>query len=82
MERKLTLKDLYVGMKIKDKYQLSNIYDTWIILTRKSLDDDYTVAFIGPETNSQSDELFKQNIMICPVFNDSIELEGDMYYDE
>ena len=28
-EKKLTLSDLSIGMKIKGKSQLSNIYDTW-----------------------------------------------------
>ena len=30
MDKKLELKDLYIGMEIRDKKQLSGIYDTWI----------------------------------------------------
>ena len=30
--KKYTREELYKGMKIKDKKQLSNIYDTWIFL--------------------------------------------------
>ena len=44
--------------------------------------DVYTVGFIGKETNTESDKLFAQGNMVCPVYNDSIELEGDMYYEE
>ena len=32
---KFALQDLYIGMKIRDKDQLSNIYDTWIMLVKK-----------------------------------------------
>ena len=40
------------------------------------------MGFIGKETNIDSDKLFAQGNVICPVYNDSIELEGDMYYEE
>ncbi len=79
---KFTLKDLYIGMEIKDKDQLSGIYDTWIMLVKSSNSDVYKVGFIGKETNSESDKLFAQGNAVCPVYNDSIELEGDIYYEE
>lgn len=82
MDKKLELKDLYIGMEIKDKDQLGSIYDTWIMLVKNKNSDVYTVGFIGSETNEESDKLFTPDNVICPVYNDSIELEGDIYYEE
>ncbi len=82
IDNKFRLEDLYVGMEIKDKDQLSDIYDTWIMLVKSSDSDVYTVGFIGKETNTESDKLFAQGNVVCPVYNDSIELEGDIYYEE
>lgn len=79
---KFELEDLYIGMEIKDKDQLSSIYDTWIMLVKNNNSDVYTVGFIGKETNEESDKLFTQGNVVCPVYNDSIELEGDIYYEE
>ena len=81
-DNKFTLEDLYIGMEIKDKNQLSDIYDTWIMLVKSSDSDVYTVRFIGKETNAESDKLFAQGNVVCPVYNDSMELEGDIYYEE
>lgn len=81
-KNKFALEDLYIGMKIRDKNQLSNIYDTWIMLVKNNNSDMYTVGFIGKETNAESDKLFAQGNVVCPVYNDSIELEGDIYYEE
>ena len=82
MDKKLELKDLYIGMEIKDKCQLNNIYDTWIMLIKNKNSDVYSIGFIGSETNEESDKLFDQDNVICPVYNDSMELEGDIYYEE
>ena len=81
-DNKFTLDDIYIGMEIKDKEQLSGIYDTWIILVRNSDSDAYMIKFIGKETNEESDRLFTQGNVVCPVYNDSIGLEGDIYYEE
>ena len=78
---KLKIDDLYIGMEIKDKNQLSDIYDTWILLVKDKQTDAYTVKFIGKETNAESDKLFAQGNVVCPVYNDSLELEGDIYCD-
>ncbi len=82
INKKLELKDLYIGMEIRNKEQLSSIYDTWIMLVKKKDSDIYTIGFIGSETNEESDSLFTRDNIICPVYNDSIELEGDIYYEE
>ena len=78
IDKKLRLEDLYIGMEIKNKEQLSRIYDTWIMLVKSSDSDVYTVKFIGKETNSESDKVFAQGNVVCPVYNDSTELEGDI----
>ena len=82
IDKKFALQYLYIGMKIRDKNQLSNIYDTWIMLVKSTNSDVYTVGFIGKETNAESDKLFTQGNVVCPVYNDSMELEGDIYYEE
>lgn len=79
-ERKLTIKDLYIGMEIKDKNQLSNIYDMWILLVKNKDSDGYTVQFIGQKTNAESDKLYAQGNVVCPVYNDSLELEQSTCY--
>ena len=79
---KFSLEDLYIGMEIKDKDQLSSIYYTWIMIVKNDNSDVYTVGFIGKETNAESDKLFAQGNVVCPVYNDSMELEGDIYYEE
>ena len=80
-ERKLTVNDLYIGMEIKDKNQLSNIYDIWILLVKNRDSDGYTVQFIGQETNAESDKLYAQGNIVCPVYNDSLELEQNACYE-
>ncbi len=80
-ERKLTINDLYIGMEIKDKNQLSNIYDMWILLVKNRDSDGYTVQFIGHETNAESDKLYAQGNIVCPVYNDSLELEQNACYE-
>ena len=82
IDNKFNLEDLYIGMKIQDKEQLSDIYDTWIMLVKSSDSDGYTIRFIGGETNAESDKLFTQDNVVCPVYNDSLEQEGDIYYEE
>lgn len=72
VKNKFRLEDLYIGMEIKDKEQLSNIYDTWVMLVKSSDSDIYTVGFIGKETNIESDKLFTQGNVVCPVYNDSM----------
>jgi hypothetical protein len=81
MMKPIELSDLKIGMKVY-KEQLVNIYDTWIILYRPKtlhMDEDGIVGFIGRETNEESDALFTDDNIITPVYNDSTDLEGDIY---
>lgn len=81
--KKLKKEDLKVGMQISDKEQLSDIYDVWVILYRKTFDDLWTIGFFGEDLDTQTDKSYKNNgNQICTVFNDSIELEDNIYYEE
>lgn len=70
-------------VKISD---LQNIYDLWMILTKPSNlslnDDEAVLSFVGTETNEESDKLYNQGNTIIPIYNDSTELKGDIYYEE
>ncbi len=70
--KKYLLNEIYEGMRITDKSQLSGIYDKWIILIKKTESEDYIIGFIGDETNARSDALFNKNLLVCPIYNDSI----------
>lgn len=83
--KKYKLEDLKLGMVVSAE-QLSEIYDTWIILA-KPKNSNYkhgegVISFIGKEANSESEKLYNGKNIIIPVFNDSTELNEDMYYEE
>lgn len=79
---KLNIDDLYIGKELMDKSQLSEIYDIWIFLAKNEYSNTYTVQFIGKETNAESDILFTQGNAVCPVYNDSLELDENIYFEE
>lgn len=70
-------------VKIAD---LSSIYDLWMILIRPHnsnlSDDEGILSFVGEEPNEESYSLYNKGDAIIPIYNDSIELESDMYYEE
>ena len=70
-------------VKVSD---LKDIYDTWMILIRPKTstlqEDEGILSFVGKETNEESDMLYREDNIIIPIYNDSIELESDIYYDE
>lgn len=70
-------------VKIAD---LSSIYDLWMILIRPNdsdlADDEGILSFVGEEPNEESYSLYKKDNAIIPIYNDSMELESDMYYEE
>ena len=78
------LEDIKKGMKVF-KEQLSAIYDTWIILYRPrniDMEEDGIIGFIGKEPNEESDALYTKDNIIIPIYNDSNELEGDIFDEE
>ena len=82
--QKYTLTDIREGMRVF-KEQLSAIYDTWIILYRPKeteMTEDGIIGYIGAEPNEKSDALYNENNIIIPVYNDSTDLEGDIFDEE
>ena len=82
--KKYSISDLHKGMKVF-KEQLSDIYDVWIILYRpkeSDMEEDGIIGFVGKETNEESDALYTDDNIITPIYNDSIDLEDDIFYDE
>lgn len=43
------------------------------------MEEDGIIGFIGKETNEESSALYTQNNIITSVYNDSTDLEGDIY---
>ena len=72
--------------KIVKISNLSSIYDLWMILVRplnsNLSDDEGILSFIGKEPNEESYSLYNKGDAIIPIYNDSIELESDIYYEE
>lgn len=77
---KYTLSEIYVGMHIDDPDQLSEIYDTWILMTKDIDREGYIIGFIGNKTTEESDKLFKHPAGVCPVYNSSEELDEDIEF--
>lgn len=67
-------------VKIED---LQGIYDLWMILIRPKnsnlSNDEGILAFVGTETNEESDRLYTNDNTIIPIYNSSTELDGDVY---
>lgn len=63
--------------------QLSNIYDTWILVEEKHVGaKDGIIRFIGKETNSTSQAILDEGKPIGCVYNDSELLDEDVCFDE
>ncbi len=75
----------YLGQVVSIN-DLNKIYDLWMILVRpknSTIDNDKGIlSFVGTETNAESDKLYTPENVIIPIFNDSTELDGDVFYDE
>lgn len=82
---KLTLADLKLGMQVKAS-QLSEIYDTYIILTDTEQlpngDIIGTLNFLNNTLTNDASHLFKKGAKICPIFKEKEYYEGDVVYDE
>ena len=69
-DKRLTINDIKVGMRVF-KEQLSEIYDTWIIIYKPKnvqMKEDGIIGFIGKETNEESAALYTKDNIITPVF--------------
>lgn len=80
--KKYKLEELKLGMEVSPE-QLSEIYDMWIFLRKEYVGAPTgIVVFIGKEKNEVSREIASSGDVISPIFNDSIYLDGDVYFDE
>lgn len=83
-KKKLKLEDLRLGMLVR-RSQLDDIYDTHIILTdvkNLGFDAEGIISYIGENLNKESNAIVLGAESICPIYNDSSELEEDFTYEE
>lgn len=84
VDNKLSLPELHIGMKVY-KNQLSEIYDTYIVLTEVT-DTEYglygQVGFIGKEITDEVAKLRNEISPLTCIFNDSTEMGDDVIYEE
>lgn len=83
-ETSLSLSELHIGMKVY-KSQLTEIYDTYIILTdvidtKKGLYGQ--IGFIGKEITDEVSKLRNEITPLTCVFHDSTEIGDDVIYEE
>ena len=84
MNTKYMVQDLKYGMQVK-KSQLSEILDTYIILTNvRCAGNDLVgiVGFIGKEITEEAARLRNPSIPITCVYNNSTEIGDDVTYDD
>lgn len=86
MEKKYKLEDLKLGMRVKSK-ELSDILNTYVALgkveyTDMGLDVEGDIIFIGKTLDNEYEASKKYGGTISIIFNDSLEREGDIEYDE
>ncbi len=79
---KLKLEDLRIGMEV-DIDQLSEIYDTVIVLTSDSYESNTgTIEFIGNEHNEESHRIINSGKVIASIFHSSQLLDREVVFDE
>lgn len=84
MNHKYAVRDLRYGMQVK-KSQLSEILDTYIVLTNVySTGNDLVgnVGFIGKEITEEVAKLRNPDIPITCIYNNSAEIGENVTYDE
>jgi len=82
--KKYKLSDLKIGMQV-EKDQLSDILDTYIILTDvTNIRNDLAgkIGFIGKELTEEIAKLRNPKTPITCVYNNSTEIGDDVTYDE
>lgn len=82
MDTKLKLQDLKKGMTVRFD-QLTDIYDVWILVEEEAVNSDHgIIRFIGKEPDSESQAILEEGKPIGCIYNDSEQLEEDVYFDE
>lgn len=81
-EKKYSTKDIQIGMMVKAE-QLSEIYNKYMILlfedTKSKLGK---LVYYGDTQDQEYDSWFMQPKPITPIYNDKMELEDMVVYDE
>ena len=83
-EKKYTLDELKLGTKVYKK-QLSEIYDTYIILTDvKNTENGLygIIGFIGSKVTNEVKKLRDKGTPMTSVYNNSDEMGDDVVYEE
>lgn len=76
--KKLKLEDLKIGMEVEFD-QLSDIYDTLILLTSYSYTDNKgVIEFIGEPGSEEARPIFESGKVIASIYHDSMELDPDI----
>jgi hypothetical protein len=82
VEKKYTLNELKLGMNVSAS-QLSNIYDTYMIIAYSNQSDKIgELVYVGNTQNDKYEQWFNQTRPITPIYNSKEELEDLVVYDE
>lgn len=83
-----SLEDLKLGMEVRAE-ELAGIYDTFIVLDdAKTIGDDGDhstagkIIFWGRRLDEDYDQIDKKGKSLSVIFNSSLDMEGDVGYDE
>lgn len=80
----LKREDLKIGKQVEIS-QLSEIYDTMILIGSENMGDTSgEILFIGEKNSNDPRAIaaFHSGKVISPIYHDRAELEEDIYYDE
>lgn len=81
-EKKYTLDELKLGMKVSRK-ELSEIYDTYMLIVYRNMTDTHgKLTFIGKDRDKTYHEIVSSGKPVCVVFNSKEEAEELYSYDE
>lgn len=88
MSKAYQFQDLKVGMDVRAE-ELSKIFDTFIVLDNaKTIGENgnYStegkIMFIGRSLDDNYDKINKKGKSLSVIFNSSLDIEGDIEYDE
>lgn len=81
-EKKYDSEDLRIGMMVKAE-QLSEIYNKYMILLFENTECKIgKLVYFGDSQDKEYDSWFMQPKPITPIYNDKMELEDMIVYDE
>lgn len=84
MTNKYTLAELKLGMQVR-KSQLSEILDTYVVLTNTSIIENDIIGkieFIGEEITEEVAKLRSPKVAITTIYNNSTEIGDNITIDD